>query len=46
MDKLIKVAVCAAIGWAVGEIAEEILEDVGVPKQAAAIAGGVIGAIV
>jgi hypothetical protein len=46
MDKIIKVIVCAFIGWAVAEIAEEALESVGVPKQAAAVAGGVIGAIV
>lgn len=46
MDKLVKVILCAFIGWAVGEIAEEALESVGVPKQAAAVAGGVVGAIV
>ena len=46
MDKLVKVIVCAFIGWAVGEIAEEALESVGVPKQAAAVAGGIIGAVV
>ena len=46
MEKLIKVAVMAAAGWLVGEIAADTFEALGVPKRAAVIVGGVIGGLI
>jgi hypothetical protein len=46
MDRLIKVAALAAVGWLLGEIATEELQAVGVPKHAATIAGGIIGGLI
>lgn len=34
------------IGWAVSEVAADVLVAAGVPKHTATIAGGVIGALV
>lgn len=46
MERLIKVVALAALGWLVGEIATEELQAVGMPKQAATVVGGVIGAMI
>jgi hypothetical protein len=46
VEKLIKIAVFGFVGWIVGEVAEDALESFGVPKEAAIVAGGVIGAMV
>jgi hypothetical protein len=46
MERLIKIAALAAIGWLLGEIATEELEVVGVPKRTATIVGGVIGGLI
>lgn len=46
MDKIIKVVVGAVVGLVVSEVAEDVLAELGVPKHAATVAGGIIGAIV
>ena len=46
MDKAIKIIIGAVVGLIVGEIAQDVLMELGVPKRAATVAGGVIGAIV
>jgi hypothetical protein len=46
MERLIKVAVLAAVGWLVGEIVAEELEAVGIPRHAATVIGGVIGGMI
>jgi len=40
-----KAIIGAIIGAVVGEIAKDALEAVGLPKHAATIAGGIIGAL-
>lgn len=46
MDKAFKVLIGLAVGWVVSEAATDVLESLGVPKQAATAAGGIIGALV
>ena len=46
MQVLVKIAVGAFIGWIAGTVTEDVLEAVGVPKHAATVAGGIVGAIV
>jgi hypothetical protein len=46
VEKLVKIAVFALIGYAVSEAAGDVMESLGVPKQVATVAGGVIGAII
>jgi hypothetical protein len=46
VERLIKVAALAAVGWLVGEIATEALEAIGIPKQAATVVGGIIGGVI
>lgn len=40
-----KVVIGAVIGAIIGEIAKDVLEAIGLPKHAATVAGGIIGAI-
>jgi hypothetical protein len=44
LEKLIKIAVGAAIGWIISQVATDELESAGVPKEAATVVGGIIGA--
>lgn len=46
MDKLIGAVIGLAISWVVSEVAEGILRDLGVSKNAAKAAGGIIGAVI
>lgn len=46
MEKAIKVLIGLAVGWFISEAATDVLEELGVPKHTATVAGGFIGAIV
>jgi small neutral amino acid transporter SnatA (MarC family) len=46
VNKLIGAAFGLAISWVVSEVAEDILKDLGIPKNAAKAAGGIIGAVI
>jgi uncharacterized membrane protein YeaQ/YmgE (transglycosylase-associated protein family) len=45
MDRIIRIAAGLLIGWVASEITEDALREIGVPKKAATIAGGIAGAI-
>jgi hypothetical protein len=46
MQTIVKIAVGAAIGWFVEQVAADILRELGAPPHTAKVAGAIAGALV